>query len=438
MSDPASPLSESLGDHRLAWIAPDLARTRGWSALGTPLVVVCADAMGLADGVGFPVLEIPPDTDTPSSALALLEHEETVEFLRTHGVTHLLTFKANKRLQERAEALGLALMMGEPSVAQRFENKVQFAVIARELGLAAARTRTGQGGLPSHAELSEELGPRYVLQTARGHSGLGTWCVDNEDDHRGAAQAVAHRGWRAMAWLEGTTWTLNACVDRAGNVFVGPVFRQLTGIPDCTPHPLGACGNAWGDANAPEALGDMADTLGGALHRAGYIGAFGVDAIDCGGTLHVIEVNPRVTSGLAMEAALSRAGGLPSVAEAHVRSHLGEIIPSERLAKSVAGSQLVLYTRSQEVTALQSNLPGGRYRLENGVCHRVDDCTDPSQTAADEAIVWTRTAHRPIPPNAEFGRIQSTAALVRSDSNGLSDLGSQWVRVLRKGCPVRP
>ena len=148
------------GDQRIAWIAPDLARTRGWRFLGEPVVVICADAMGLGDDLAFPTLEIPPKGDTPSNARTILERPEAIAFLHAHRITHLLVFKGNKRLQDRAEALGFTVMMGDPGVAQRFENKVQFSAIAAELGLQIPPTRTGQGGLPSHEELAAELQPQ--------------------------------------------------------------------------------------------------------------------------------------------------------------------------------------------------------------------------------------------------------------------------------------
>jgi len=425
-----SNLSETLGDRRIACISPDLARTGGWATLGIPLVVICADAMGMGDSVEFPVLEIPPSNGKPSNARTLLESEAAVAFLRQHHITHLLAFKTNKRLQERANALGLTLMMGEPSIAQRFENKVHFATITQELGLSSARIRTGQGNLPTHEALSGEFGERYVLQNARGHSGQGTWRVASQSQHEEAAQAIAHRGWRAMRWLEGSTWTLNACVDAHGNIQVGPGYRQFTGIPACTPHRLGACGNAWGEATPPPALAEMAETLGEALHRAGYIGAFGLDAIDSESGLHAIEVNPRATSGLAMEACIAHSAGLPSIAEAHVRAHLGERLSPTRLPPGQSASQLVVYAPVDNETTLPSSLQSGRYRVSHDTCQRIDDCTDPSLTAADEAILWARTAERPLPASAEILRIQSTSLLARSDTNTLTERGSQWMRAL--------
>ena len=431
---PADDLLTGEGAPRIAWIAPDLARTRGWLGLGEPVAVICADAMGLADAMPFATLEIPPSDDSPSSAHSLLDRTEARSFLQDHAITHLLVFKGTRRLLDRAEALDLRVMIGAPSVAQRFENKVLFSDIARDLGLRTPATQTGQRGLPSHEELSAALGPLHVLQSARGHSGQGTWRIASAADHARASEAIAHRGWKATAWIEGTTWTLNACVDRHGNIAVGPTYRQLTGIPECTPHVLGACGNIWGEDSAPEALPALAKTLGTSLHDGGFVGSFGIDAIDSGDALHLIEVNPRLTSGLSMEAMLSSARGATSVAESHLRAHRGGAIEDGPLPGDIRGSQLVLYARTEEVTSLQSAPLSGRYRLEGGACRRIDDCTDPAQTSAGEAIIWARTPHRPIPAGAEFLRIQSTDSLARPDSNTLSDHGAQWVRTLEADC----
>ena len=430
-------MARALRDRRVAYVAPDLGRTLGLAPLLPGYLVVCRDAMGLGDRVPFPVEEVSAaeDSDDLRSSHELLSDEGAVRALRRHGITDLLLFKVNARLVARAAELGLRVLAGAPTVAQRFEHKVHFTEILADLGLPAPRTLVTGAVLPSFGEAVAALGVPFVAQGARGHSGQSTFLVATEDDYERFGAASRGRAARLCEWVDGTPLTVNGCVTGPGLVHVGRAYVQLTGLPEATPQLLGACGNAWeGGRAADSGLEEAAAAIGRALSRAGYLGIFGVDAIWHGADLRVIEVNPRMISGASMESLLQLSAATLPLAAAHVLAHLGETatLPGDTGRAAVTGGQLVLYNLAPKDTIVESSPLSGRFRLSSSGLDRLDDEVDPAACAPDEVILLARSQGRSVPAGGEYARVQTPRTLLCADRDAPSPFADELIAAAKR------
>ncbi len=389
-------------DRRVAFVGLDLGRFLGWLPHVANPVVVCRDTLGLEEGLGCPVLEIPA-TEEETGTLSLLEDPQTAAFLESHRVQDLIVFKPSHRVAKWAEERGLRLLCGDVSIAQRIENKVRFAESAQEAGLPLPPLRLGSGPLPSWEDISEELGENLVVQGARGHSGHGTIRVTNAEEWNTLS---ARRGaWKISSLMPGHTLTFNGCIGSQGSFVLGPIYRQRTGDPRCTSIPLGACGNIWEDVDQSPEMMHVISRLSQWLSEQGYVGVFGVDLLwdEQTGLVTVIEVNPRLTSGLSMESLLQRSG-LPILAQ-HLHATSGQPL-SDVPIRLDSGSQAVLYQRENNPQKCAHTLRSGRFRWEDGNPLWLDTSSDPQDCEEGEAIVLVRTSDQWIGPLGEVARVQ--------------------------------
>jgi hypothetical protein len=415
-------------------VAPDLARTLGFGAVLPRFAVVCGDAMGAADAAPFPVLELRADfADEPRGSARLLEDPRAVTFLRDHGVTALVFFKVSHRLVEAAERAGFRVLNGSPAVAQRFENKLHFAAIASERRLPALASETFPGGLPEYSAVAR-LGAPLVVQLARGHSGEGTFLVESEAAWSALRVALAGKPARASRFVEGPVFTLNGCVfAEAEPVVYGP-YLQWTGLELCTPRPLGACGNAWDPRFGGYArLEGIGRDVGRALADAGYFGAYGVDVlVDAGGQAHLIEVNPRITSGFALETLLlaSKAAAPPGLA--HILATGGQARPLHAEPPEVGSAGQLVFYLDGEAPALVTEAPrSGTYALAEGALVWRGPSLDVRQAQHDEAVAFFGSPGRLVARGGEYARIQVRRSLVEPDRIALDVWGEAVANAVR-------
>lgn len=143
---------------------------------------------------------------------------------------------------------------------------------------------------------------RLVVQTAENdRTGRGTFQVSSLQELKEVMQALGHRPFKAVRFMEGRLLTISACATSRGT-YTGRFSRQLVGIPLLTECWSAHCGN---ECLAEEALGAAEITairrcccrVGGELVRQGFVGHFGLDLVlDDAGNPWVFEINPRLQS----------------------------------------------------------------------------------------------------------------------------------------------
>ncbi len=309
-------------------------------ALGSELNVVCADACGIAGDRPDRIGEVaaPP----AASALALLEQEAVRHRLGGGGA--IVVWKPSVRIAELARQAGVPLANAPAAVARRLENKVHFARTAPDAWLPVPPTVTGVAG-PALGEEAARLAPPWVVQLASGYSGRHTHRVDTPAALSALLAGFAGRSCRVGTWITGDPVTVTGIVGDDA-IALGVPCRQLTGLPVCTPYPLGSCGNDFGQPVRGEAaVLSVAARAASWLQREGHRGIFGADLVVAPDeTVFCIEVNPRLVASVPLWNLAARDRGCPSLLARHAAVFQAGARPAlpERLGCS--WSQLILYT----------------------------------------------------------------------------------------------
>ncbi len=144
---------------------------------------------------------------------------------------------------------------------------------------------------------------------------------------------------------------VNACLFQDGSISLHGPSIQLIGIESCTRYVLGYCGNDFSrirdlDAGILDELEEMVIHVGKWLASVGYLGVFGVDAIEYKGHVYFSEINPRFQNSSVIAAQLDQELDLPDMYLNQIAAFAGlsapPHIPLKELAKQQKGvSQII-------------------------------------------------------------------------------------------------
>lgn len=378
-----------------------------------------------AAGTSQPGEEVGRDTH------ALLAHPATQSWLEEHirpqGTPELLLFKPSAQIENLAARHDWRILGAPARLARPLENKVRFYELLDELNLPHPPWKEVDLSTVTRSELVAELGESLIIQGAHGFSGKSSHRIDNDDDFALAARELGGRSARAAGVIPGYPATLNACVMSDGVVRIGRLFHQVTGAPECTTFPLGACGNDWSTQPIPEAAQWLAATitrtLGRHLYAQGYRGVLGLDFIVTPiNSVLTIEINPRLVSSIQLITRLEEAcSRVPLLVYHLLATHgsAGKHIPKvvhgniEHDYPRLSGAQLVLHNLSGQEVRVGGQLTTGIYRLCEGQLrflrssYSLEECAAPTDDPEhDEFLVLPAPAGRLLQPGGECARIQ--------------------------------
>lgn len=390
------------------WMALCFAHALGDELAGV-LTYGEADFAERFAALGLRAVLVPPAPEATTTGL--LADERGAAFIAEEP-SRLLCFKPSRRLEERAAELGATLALAPASLAQRLENKLVLAELAREagipthgddvVGLPAQRKTTVRANTTFAAlqALVETDGP-VVVQAPRGFMGRKTWRVDDEAAWAALRPELERRPTKVTRWVDGRPGTLNVVVDRAGTILCTAPIVQITGEPRLTPYPLGSCGNDFTWRCAPDPRTgpyELARRLGTVLAARGYRGHFGIDFVVDAGRTWIIEINPRLTASMALYAAFR-----PLLARAHLLALDGEELRSTGELPPLEAGQLIVHNLGEST----------------GAPLTADEVDEPLGTAAlpsAEAprLVWPSITSE-VAPGATRGRRIRKGALVTDE-----------------------
>ncbi len=236
----------------------------------------------------------------------LLEHKEVIDFIQSRadgenaGTAAFLMF--DEHTEEVCRQLGLKVAFPPATLRQRMDNKIETVRIGNKAGVPSVPNVLARvGSYRELCEVSQELGPDLVVQTAFGDSGHTTFFIASEEDYYKHAEEIeAEPEVKIMKRINCRGSAIEACATRCGTV-VGPLMTELVGFKTLTPYKGGWCGNEMFAGAFTQEIRDKAREytfkFGEALREEGYRGYFELDfLIDMdNGEVYLGELNPRVT-----------------------------------------------------------------------------------------------------------------------------------------------
>jgi hypothetical protein len=199
-----------------------------------------------------------------------------------------------------------------------------------------------------------------VIRAARTSGGVGLTLARDPRQVAHSWPEGADKFVAVAPFVPGLPVNFSGCVFTDGTVRLHPLSLQLVGVPACTSRPFGYCGNDFGAATAAvgaeelHALDGMGRAIGGWLHREGYRGAFGVDAIATEGKALFTEMNPRFQGSSVLSARIARELDVPDLFLDHVSACLGlpqvgpELSLAEWTVRQSAVARFVVHNEASE------------------------------------------------------------------------------------------
>ncbi len=366
----------------------------------------------------------------------LLEHPRTQTFLDSLGQPQLLFFKTSHQMEQLCRRKGWRVLGPPPLLARQMEHKLHFRQVLDALGLRAPPGEELEFAPEQADALARRHGLPLVIQLPRGFGGNHTYLVHDRAALRAALAQHAGRRGRVARYIRGETLTINACVTRSGVVSSAP-FYQLTGLPECTVYPLGACGNDWGIDGLEHAVlaqvYDATERIGLYLSRHGYRGIFGLDFVvgQDDRRVYVVECNPRLVASVPLYTRLQLLHGQLPLLLLHITELAG--VPytldvpalNHELRRPLHGAQAILHNLCGQTAQVCADVRCGVYKQEGtGLrfvreAYALDACQQPG-----ELLLLAADAGRRVNPAVECARVQFPCSIV--------DAGGRPPAVLRQ------
>lgn len=232
-------------------------------------------------------------------------------------IPRILILKNSNLIETQCKEQGWELWAPKAKIATLYENKISQY---RKLKNFVPFPKTIIENLENAEQAIKNEKFPLVMQFNAGHSGEGTIILKDLSQLERYKQRFPKREVRIASFVEGKTYTLNALATKSGNIYTGSISLQLTGLPEATNNPSSTVGN---DFQKPKedlseektaAIASIAQIVGMAMRKEGYLGLFGIDVIleEKTGAVHLIEVNTHQPASISFEARLHRTiGKLP-------------------------------------------------------------------------------------------------------------------------------
>ncbi len=237
----------------------------------------------------------------------LLSHKQVVEQIDRDSQILFLFFDST--LEAICRDLKVDIALSPYAIVHELDSKLVTTQVGNSVGVNSVPNVLAH--VDSYVTLKElafsnGLGDQWVIQSAFGDSGKTTYFVSNEEDYRRySAEIEAEEQVKIMKRIRCVSAAIEACATSKG-IFVGPLMRELIGVPSLTPFPGGWCGNDLHtngfSLDIRRQAMEMTEKLGAALYDYGYRGYFEVDyLLDLDSNrLYLGELNPRFSGVSAM------------------------------------------------------------------------------------------------------------------------------------------
>jgi predicted ATP-grasp superfamily ATP-dependent carboligase len=305
----------------------------------------------------------------------LLGQKETQEWIKevTNGKPfYAVTFTPNQTVDYKIQKLGGTLLMNSYDLHQNFENKISQAVNMQKAGVRIPQNTARYIHELSFDKLVEEFGENFVLQTDRAHTGSGTHMVKSPEQFETVSKEYAGNIVKISKYVDGIPITLNVCIYN-GNIYIGGLQYQITGIPELASSEGSTVGNDFGWIYQKEIsdklLVDLTTEIskvGKSMIDSGYKGLFGLDLVIMKDEAYLIEINARQSANIPFQTQLELMHlDQPPQLLLHIAEFLGcepEQFEYSHMPK-LQGSQIFL--RAKKDIDLKQSVRSGAYRLQS-------------------------------------------------------------------------
>ncbi len=376
-----------LKEEPLFYVSLDIERAIGLERSLKNMKFICFeddDLVNYLQDLGIDILAFRKvaKEDIYRSSAKLLESRKVIDFIKEKTKDkhkfYFQTFKISANFEEIVkEKFPKAIILNTSSKLNKlFENKLSQYEILNKAGIPFAKTIISTLEDISYLKLKFKLGRHFVVQFNRGHTGSGTFFIENKEDFQKLQNLFPKRIARISKFIQAHTYTLNAVVAKK-ETFIGGLSYQITGVPELTEKKGGTVGNDFyfREGINNEVVSDiikLVEKIGDVLRTNGYLGMFGLDFMVDNKKIYVIEINARQPASIPFYTKLQLKQDEIPLSLLHITEFLdikNSIDVEEYNRKNlqpIKASQIFLRNTSSDPFIVKAKVKSGVYRLRSG------------------------------------------------------------------------
>ena len=342
---------------------------------------------------------------------------------------NIITFKPSPKAAKICADNGFNYLGNDWKLNRRLENKVEFVSVMEKLKIPGAKCRAvklEEGISPdSFKELEKGC---VVIQLPRGFSGNSTFLVKSKSELEKLIEKYKNRTVKVSEFLEGETYTIDACVGEFGVAISQPIY-QITGLTDFNKNKLGTSGNDYAyaenlDFRAKERIFSFTQKVGNYMKSLGYKGIFGLDLIVNGSNVDLVEINPRFVGSISVITKLQLLREEIPFLYLHIAEFLGSghslKVPDHYLSfeswskkENFQASQLILRNTAESFLEVAESLPSGIYKKSgNEIALEEKSYYATRILSEDEFFIQCAQKGSAINPDMEYANIQAGCGIM--------------------------
>jgi len=305
----------------------------------------------------------------------ILADKEAIKYIREKSgnkKANIITFKPSPMIQKICDENSFKYVGNDWKLNRKLEDKIEFVGITKKLKIPNAESRIiklDKDNFSLKATFRNvTFKEKFIIQLPRGFSGKTTFLIESKKDLNKILEKYKNRKIKISKYLEGRTWTINACVAKNKMLISQPIF-QITGLTAYNKNKFGTCGNDYTygkklSNKEKEKIFSYTKKIGKYLKGLKYKGIFGLDFIVSNDEVNLIEINPRLVASIPVFTKLQ----IQNKERSFLLSHILEFINNDGVldnrADSFNASQLVIRNIKSKPIKITKNLKSGIYEIK--------------------------------------------------------------------------
>lgn len=240
------------------------------------------------------------------NTVKLLQQQEVAQYIHKQGkgkLPAIIPFKPQAAIAHYCEQRGYRLLAADYALNLHFEDKLSFAHFLAKQQLPGIPCTIKTLKQQHFSYLCKLLGLPFVVQFGHGFAGTSTYLINHKADYDDLVEQYPDKKAKISRYIEGITFTINACATRFGTV-LSPFCFQITGYKQYTTSWGGTCGTTWQFPRVPRAiekqLYHLTATIGTLMYQMGFKGIFGLDFVVDKEfeKIYIVENNARIVASI--------------------------------------------------------------------------------------------------------------------------------------------
>ena len=340
---------------------------------------------------------------------------------------NIITFKPSPMIQKVCDENGFKYLGNSWKSNRKLEDKIEFIKITRKLKIPNAESgiiKLDESNFSLKATFRNvAFKEKFVIQLPRGFSGNSTFFIKNKNDLNRILKKYKNRKAKLSKYVEGETYTINACV--AGNkILISQPIFQITGLSAYNKNSFGTCGN---DYVYPQKLKkeenkkifDYTKKVGEYIKGLNYKGIFGLDFVVSNNEVNLIEINPRIIGSMPLFTKLQIQNKETPFLLSHILEFVSDLIPPNPpllRGENFNASQLILRNVKDSPIKIIKSLKSGIYGIKKKkLVFKEEAYYLKRHLEEDEFLIQCAAKNSIINMDIEYANIQVNYGIMKSE-----------------------